>query len=109
MVWPGTALDRVWALNAPAYKQLAPFGKVAGISFLFLAAALVFAGAGWFKRRRWGWWLAVAIIATQVLGDFVNVLLGQFVKGGVGVIVAGALLFYLFRPAVAAAFKSGKP
>ena len=109
LVWPGTALDRIWALNAPVYKQLAPFGKAVGIPFLFLGAALALAGTGWFNLRRWGWWLAVAIIATQVLGDFVNAFMGQIVRGGIGAIIAGALLFYLFRPAVTATFKSGKP
>src|SRR5271163_4213354 len=52
---PGTALDRIWLLNPRAYKQLAPLGKEVGIPFLLLAAALVAAAAGWFKRRVWGW------------------------------------------------------
>jgi uncharacterized membrane protein YccC len=59
---------------------------------------------GWFKRRLWGWALAVVIILSQVIGDLVNVFLGQFVRGGVGVIIAGLLLFYLLRPRVRKAF-----
>jgi uncharacterized membrane protein YccC len=58
------------------------------------------------RRRLWGWGLAVAIIATQVVGDLVNAFLGHFVKGGIGVAIAGALLFYLWRPKVKAAFAS---
>jgi hypothetical protein len=54
-----------------------------------------------------GWGLAVVIIATQVLGDLVNLFMGEFVRGGVGVTIAGALLFYLLRPKVRAAFKTG--
>jgi hypothetical protein len=27
LIWRGTILDRIWAINAPAYRQLAPFGK----------------------------------------------------------------------------------
>ncbi|SRR6266566_3729545 len=69
LVWRGTMLDRIWAFNLPAYRQLAPFGKMVGIPFLLLGATLAVAGVGWFKRRMWGWRLAVAIIATQVLGD----------------------------------------
>jgi hypothetical protein len=39
-----------------------------------------------------------------VLGDLVSILLGHFVRGATGVTIAGALLFYLFRPEVRDAF-----
>jgi len=104
LVWRGTILDRIWVLNAPAYARLAPFGKTVGIPFLFLSATLLLAGIGWFSRRLWAWRLAVVIIATQVLGDLVNLLLGDFVRGGVGLVIAAALLFYLLRPRIRAAF-----
>jgi hypothetical protein len=108
LIWRGTALERMWVLNAAAYRQMAPYGKVIGVPFVGLSAALAVAGAGWFRRRVWGWRLAVGIIATQVVGDLVNVFTGEWVKGGTGVIVAGGLLFYLMRPRVRAAFRSGK-
>jgi hypothetical protein len=106
LVWRGTALDRMWALNSHAYRELAPFGKMVGIPFLLLGVTLAFAGMGWFKRRVWGWRLAVAIIATQVLGDLVNAFRGDIVRGGAGLLIAGALLVYLLRPEVRAAFAS---
>jgi hypothetical protein len=94
----------MWTLNPTAHKQLATFGKPAGVVFLLLGATLALAGTGWFKRRLWGWRLAVAVIATQVLGDLVNFFRGDFLRGGVGFGIAAALLFYLLRPAVKAAF-----
>ena len=107
LVWRGTILDRMWAINAPAYRQLAPFGKTVGIPFLLFGATLAVAGTGWFKRRVWGWRLAVSIIAVQVLGDLVNAFMGDLVRGGVGFVIAGALLVYLLRPQVKCAFVSG--
>jgi len=97
LLWRGTALDRVWDLNPTAYKQLAPLGNIVGILFLVLGAALTTAGIGWFRRRLWGWKLAVVIIATQVLGDVVNCFRGDLLRGGIGVIIAGALLLFLLR------------
>jgi hypothetical protein len=107
LVWRGTVVDRIWTLNLPAYRRLAPFGKAAGIPFILLGAALAVAGTGWFKRRIWGWRLAVAIIAIQVFGDLVNAFMGDLVRGGVGFVVAGALIVYLLRPQVRCAFASG--
>jgi hypothetical protein len=80
LIWRGTLLDHMWTLNAPAYKQLSPLGKTVGIPFLVLSATLAAAGVGWFGRCLWGWRLAVVIIATQVLGDLVSILLGHFVR-----------------------------
>jgi hypothetical protein len=107
LVWQGSALDRIWILNPHAHKELAPFGKAVGIPFLLLAATLAVAGIGWFKRRRWGWRLAVAVIATQVLGNLVNIFMGDLVRGGIGFLIAGASLLYLLRPQLRSAFASG--
>jgi len=104
LLWRGTALDRLWALNPIAYKQLAPWGSMVGVFFLLLGAALTAAGIGWFRRRVWGWRLAVVIIATQVLGDVVNCVRGDFLRGGTGVIIAGALLMFLLQPKIKATF-----
>jgi hypothetical protein len=104
LIWRGTFLDHMWVLNASAYRQLVPFGKIVGVPFLLLSAALVAAGVGWFGRQLWGWRLAVMIIATQVLGDLISIFMGHFVKGTVGVAIASALLIYLFRPEVRVAF-----
>ena len=104
LIWRGTLLDHMWLLNTPAYRQLAPLGKMAGVPFLVLSAALAVAGVGWFGRRVWGWRLAVFLIATQVLGNVINIFMGHFVRGAAGVTIASALLLYLLRPGVREAF-----
>ena len=106
LLLPGTSLDRAWILNPTAYKQLSPLGGKVGILFLLLSVALVVSGIGWFRRRLWGWRLAVAIIGTQVLGDLVNLVRGDWLRGATGIIIAGALLLYLLRSRIKAAFSS---
>jgi hypothetical protein len=105
LVWPGTALSRMWVLNTAAYRQLAPLGWRIGIPFLVLGAALAAAGVGWLRRSPWAWRLALVIIAIQVTGDIFNLLRGDFVRGGTGVVIAGGLLLYLLQPNVRAPFE----
>jgi hypothetical protein len=104
LTWPGTSFDRIWVLNPTAHKQLASLGRPTGILFLLLSAALTVTGTGWFKRRIWGWRLAVAIIASQVLGDVANCVRGDWLRAVIGVMIASALLLSLLQPRVRAIF-----
>lgn len=106
MLWPGTVLDNAWGLNPTAHRQLALVGRPAGILFLALSGALAAAGIGWFKRHRWGWLLAVIIMATQLVGDLGNMLWGDPLKGAVGMVIAGALLACLLSRRVRAQFSA---
>jgi hypothetical protein len=81
LLWRGTILDRIWSLNPRAYDQLAPLGAAVGILFLLLGTALALAAIGWFRLRLWGWQLATVIIGIQVLGDFVNCVRGDWLRG----------------------------
>jgi hypothetical protein len=72
--------------------------------FAALSFALAGSAIGWFRRRRWGWALAVIIISIQVAGDFGNLLRGDLLRGSTGVLIAGALLAYMCRPVVRNAF-----
>src|SRR5881275_3042753 len=85
--FPGTSLDRVWTLNPTAYARLAPRQPVVGPLFVLLSAALACATVGWFRRRLWGWRLAVAILASQVLGDFITCIRGDVVRGATGLVL----------------------
>jgi hypothetical protein len=100
LVWPGTPLDRIWLLNPRAHFQLASLGPRVGLAFLLLSLALGTAAIGWFQKRRWGWRLAVCIIGIQVLGDLVNIMRGDFIRGVPGAVIAGALLIYLCRATI---------
>jgi len=52
LIWRGTILGRMWAINAPAYRRAGTFGKTVGIPFLLLCVTLVIAATGWFGHRK---------------------------------------------------------
>ena len=95
---PGTALDRAWALNPIAHVQLMSMGRLMGVPFLAVAFALLMAGVGWFRRRRWGWMLGTSLIVVNLIGDLANAIQGERMKGVIGVVIAGLLLVYMTRP-----------
>jgi hypothetical protein len=95
LLWRGTALEVSGFSTPPRTKSLHLLGGSVGILFLLL---------GWFRHRLWGWRFAIAIIATQILGDVVNCVRGDFLRGSIGVIIAGGLLLFLSRSKIRAAF-----
>ena len=104
LIWRGTTLDKLWALNPKAYEQLAPLGKPVGIAFLLLSAVLAVAAMGWLHRRLWSWKLVLFLIGAQLSGSLINVFRGEMLKGAAGFFVAGALLLYVLRAATKAQF-----
>jgi len=106
LAWPGTALDRLWAINPRAHAELSSLGKWVAIAFLLLAVVAVYTAVLWFRRRVLGWRLAVVAIAVQVVGNLVNIVRGDLLRGVVGLAIAALLLFYLLSRAVKAAFRA---
>jgi hypothetical protein len=104
---PGTVLDRLWTLNETGHVQLATLGTSAGFGFVVLSALMCAAAGGWFRRRYWGWVLGTTIIAINAAGDLINGLRGEWLKGAVGVTIAGMLLFYMTRSGVRNYFRRG--
>lgn len=95
LVVPGTAIDKLWILNPRGYAGLKPLAPAVGYGFFSLALLLGVTAFGWFRGRYWGWWLAVLVIASQVVGDVINAWRGDLLRGTVGFVIAGALLAYL--------------
>lgn len=104
LFFAGSVADLIWQLKPDRQALLTPYAPIAAPAFAALAMVMFLACIGCFRRRKWGWWLAVCIFAANGIGDLTQLLLGRIMEGGVGVIVVGALLFYLTRPHVRAAF-----
>ena len=100
LFWPGSKFEVIWKIYPARRSLLMPYRMWLGPGFLMLAIVMVSASIALFRRRVWGWWLAVAIFLVNGLSDAGQILLGHFLEGGIGVAVAGAILFYLSRPKV---------
>jgi hypothetical protein len=107
LLFPGTSLDHLWALNRTGHAQLARFGKIMALPFAILALIALVSGMGWFKRRRWAWVVGVSGIAFNLAGDLINMIIGEFWKGAAGVGIAALLLTYMTRRSVRDYFRPG--
>jgi len=97
-------LEVIWKLYPARRAVLMPYRVWLGPGFLILAIIMASASIGCFRRRIWGWWLAVIIFLINGLSDAGQILIGHFREGGIGVAVAGFILFYLSQPHVRGAF-----
>lgn len=101
---PRSNLEVIWKLYPIRRSLLMPYRMWFGPGFLMLTIVMASASVGCFRRRIWGWWLAVAIFLINGLSDAGQLLVGHFLEGGIGVAVAGAILFHLSRTKVREAF-----
>ena len=101
LLFPGTPLDRMWALNQPAYAAFQGMGRLSGILLLFLGSVTAAGARGLLQRRRWAWWLVIGIFAANGIGDLVSLFVTRdMFRSGSGVLVACGFLFCLMTKEV---------
>lgn len=101
---PGGALEPIWRMNPRAREQ---FGTMGAAGFLLLGvvcAACGVAASGLLRLRRWGWLVAVVLLAGSLAGDLANALSGLEPRAWFGVPVAALMLGYALSARVRANF-----
>ena len=98
LLLPGSFLkEAMWQINPRAHENLTSLGPWAVILMLTVSMVCAAAALGLWWTSRWGYWLAVGLIATNLIADVLNVLFGNEPRAIVGVPVAAAILAYLMR------------
>jgi hypothetical protein len=99
LLTPGGPLEPMWRLNPRAQQEFGRLGGWALVLLLPVASACGLASIGLWRRRRYGYFLAVVLLVANLIGDIVNVLLDVERRAVVGIPIAAAILIYLFsRP-----------
>ena len=92
---PGGFLEPMWRLNPQARLALATMGLRGVALMLIVAVACALAAIGLWIRAPWGYQVAVVVLAVNLVGDVLNVVLRGDLRALIGVPIAGALIFYL--------------
>ena len=94
---PGSLLEPIWHLNPNARAGFSRIGSWAIVLMIAVCIACIFTAVGLWRGRRWGYWLAVVMLAINLGGSVVNVVTGTEPKAVIGIPIVGAILAYLLR------------
>ena len=95
LLFPGSFLEPIWRLNPRAREGFASIGVWAVVLMCAVSVACASASRGLWRGARWGYWLAVALLCINLLGDIANVVLGIEPRAAVGIPIALAILAFL--------------
>jgi hypothetical protein len=107
LAFPGSPLEPMWQLNPRGHQG---FARMHGWAVLLLAGVsgvCGIAGIGLWRRRRWGYAIAIAGLSMHLVGDILSVVSGTEPRAIIGIPIVVALLVYLSRPHVRSAFAGG--
>jgi hypothetical protein len=95
------AMDLFGSANAPT----TPLQLVVSIGFFAYVAMIVAFAYGVWRQTWWTWHVAVAVAATGLALAALRIADGDtFEQHGLGMLIDGALLFYLQRPSIKGLF-----
>ena len=104
LLLPHSFLAAIWQLNPRAHEHLTTLGLWAVVLLLIVSLFCATASLGLWRTQRFGYWLAGALIAINLIGDITNVFLGIEPRAIVGVPIAAAILFYLMSKRIRGVF-----
>src|SRR5574341_1092055 len=105
LLFPGSSLDPMWRLNPRAREGFAGIGGWAILLMGAVSVACAIAAAGLWRGARWGYWVALALLAINLIGDITNVLLGAEPRAAVGIPIVLAILVFLLSRRVRKFFR----
>jgi|SRR5271167_223982 len=104
LMFPGNGLEPLWRLNSRAHEGFAAMGLWAVLLMVAVCVACATAALGLRRRKRWGYWTALAILSINIAGDTRNAAVAHSWHTLVGLPIGGAMIVYLvtkrsaFRP-----------
>ncbi len=95
LFFPGSFLEPLWRLNPRARAGFTDMGSWSIVLMCAVCVACASAAVGLWRGARWGYWLAMALLAINLLGDIVNVVLGTEPRAVVGIPIVLAIFAFL--------------
>jgi hypothetical protein len=96
----------MWRLNPRAREAFGGMGIWAPLVLGTVCLACAASAYGFFRGRRWGYRLGIALLLVNLTGDLINAGLGVEPRAVLGIPVVALLLWYLSSSRVRAFFSA---
>ena len=98
LLTPGGKLDIVWRLNPEAHLGFQKIGTALSVLLMFVVGtACAWAAVGLARQKEWGRWLAIGILAVNLIGDSVGAVMRHDPRTLIGLPIGGAMIAYLWK------------
>jgi hypothetical protein len=104
LLFPGGALEPMWSFNPQSHEALLRMGSWAVALMGTVSIACALSASGLLTRSGWGYRLALAVLAVNLVGDAANAIFGHDPRTLIGLPIGGALIAYLLRPQIRVLF-----
>lgn len=102
LLFPGTPLDPLWTVNPEAHSSFQGLGGMSVLIMSIVGVACASAAVGLTWGAIWGRWLALMILAINLVGDIANAVLLHDYRSLIGLPIGGAMIIYLLSQSVRA-------
>jgi hypothetical protein len=100
LLFPRSVLEPMWRLNPDAHAAFQSLGLTSILLMTAVGTACASAAIGLARHKRWGWWLAIGVLAVNLLGDAINAIALHDWRTLIGIPIGGALILYLISKRV---------
>jgi hypothetical protein len=87
-------------LKPQARDELMGMGSAALLTMFVIGCACAFAAIGLARGAEWGRWVAIAVLAINILGDTITAFIRYDWSTLIGLPIGGAMICYLFSRSV---------
>ena len=94
---PGSSLEKIWQLNPQARESFARMGGWSILLMGFVCVMCLLTSIGLWRGRKWGYWLSLAMLTINLIGDVTNVVGRGEYRAAVGIPIVLSLLIFLTR------------
>src|SRR5215471_11522620 len=97
LIFRGGVLEPLWQLNPRARDSFTAMGPWALLLMTVVCLACATAAIGLWRCTRWGFWTALIILATNLVGDLTNTVVTGDWRSMIGLPIGGFMLAYLIQ------------
>lgn len=92
---PGSPLDALWSLNPHAHQGFTAIGAWSVLLMAVVCFACTAAAVGLWHCKRWGLWIALAVLSINLAGDSANAVLAHDRRTLIGLPIGAVMILYL--------------